>query len=927
MAISAKSVGTWAASNATTQTVTLPTHAAGDMLIVRAGCKPYTATPTISTSGWTAVGTAYANGVTVNGNGTGSVIVRAWYKEATSSSETNPVVDWGTTSAPGGAVAVCYQKGAGESWVAPTGAGGGDDTARTSQTATIGTNISVTAGDMVDFFVVTRDDSAVTVATITQTGVTFDTVVEYPGTALASATSNDGAYDGGYRLASSGTSSAAAVVTHTNAVTESGAAWQTRLRVTAAAVDVAGSLAVSSSASTADTGIYWEENAEGTDGVTVTSSNSSLTDFPVPASKLTFETTASIPEGSSYFRMSTAAATGQGGRDFTRAVDKKSYFRFYYRNSAPTSATDFWRLFDNVGAVPRVRLDLNGSGQINMRDRDTTRGTTTKALSSGEWCRIEVLLDETVDQMTFRMWWGADLHSASTGATNYETMGPLTWTPNAYDEHRFGNIVSVTADGDFDAIAHLINGTNWIGPRPGGTTHSADGSLAVAASNAAAGTAVNDVAGSLAVSHTGTAAGTAVNEGTATLAVTLGNTASATVVNEIAGSLAVAAAVTADAAVVNDIIGSQTYAQSFTATATVERSTSGSLAVASTGSAVSASVTDVATTPLAITVGLSAAATVQNDVSGAVAINTSGTAAATVVNDVASTNLAVAVVGAGTSQREANGTASQSYASAGTAASSADRAAQGSLAVTVSSAAAATVVRAGSASLAVSHAGSSAATVVNEVAGSLAAAHTSSATAEIDGQLSGLLQVSSTGTAATSAIREATGSLSVALSNTAAASITNEAQASLPVGTTGTAVGSILNEEDADLLVASSGTAAASVTNDAQASGPITVVSTAVATVVRSGSASLAVASAGTAATSAVRSGSASLTVVTVLAGSATKVLVTSGALPVAYAGSAAPSADRQASGSLVVASSSTAVAVNPSSTPTIGQLWPRGGG
>lgn len=231
MAISQKSVGTWAASNATTQTVTLPTHAAGDMLIVRAGCKPYTAAPVINTTGWTAVATAYANGATANGVGVGSVIVRAWWKIAASSSETNPVVTWGTTSAPGAAVAVCYQKASTEDWDTPVGAGGGDDTARTSQTATIGSHISVTAGDMVDFFVFSRDDSVITVPTITQTGVTYGTVSINPATALADATSNDCAASGGYRLASSGTSSAAAVVTHTNAATESGAAWQTRLRV------------------------------------------------------------------------------------------------------------------------------------------------------------------------------------------------------------------------------------------------------------------------------------------------------------------------------------------------------------------------------------------------------------------------------------------------------------------------------------------------------------------------------------------------------------------------------------------------------------------------------------------------------------------------------------------------------------------------
>lgn len=236
MAISPRNAGSWADSNATTQTVTLPTHASGDMLIVRAACKPYTATITCSTEGWNPVGNQYTNGTTANGNGVGSLAFRSFYKIATSASETSPVVAWGTTSAPGAAVAIVYQKGAAEDWVTPTGAGGGDATARTSQTCTISSHISVTAGDLIDFWLAWCDNYAATVPSITQTGISaWQSVVEYPDAALSTATSNDMAADGGYRIATTGTSSAAAVVTATFGNSEQGGAWQTRLRVTAAA--------------------------------------------------------------------------------------------------------------------------------------------------------------------------------------------------------------------------------------------------------------------------------------------------------------------------------------------------------------------------------------------------------------------------------------------------------------------------------------------------------------------------------------------------------------------------------------------------------------------------------------------------------------------------------------------------------------------
>lgn len=234
MAITQRAIGAWAVSNATTQTVTLPTHAAGDMLILRTIRKPFTSpdNTVVNTSGWAQVAAGVANGSTANGVGVGSMGFKAFYKIATSSSETNPVVTWGTTSAPGAAVAASYQKASTEAWVTPAGNGGGDATPRTSQTSTIATHISVTTGDLVDFFRGQCDDSgALTVPTITQTGVTYDTVTESPATALLDGTSNDIAADGGYRTATAGTSSAAAVVTGTSAASEEHGAWMTRLRV------------------------------------------------------------------------------------------------------------------------------------------------------------------------------------------------------------------------------------------------------------------------------------------------------------------------------------------------------------------------------------------------------------------------------------------------------------------------------------------------------------------------------------------------------------------------------------------------------------------------------------------------------------------------------------------------------------------------
>jgi hypothetical protein len=233
VAITLRNPGTWDAVLANTQTVTLPTHSTGDMLLVRAGMKHATLPGdiTCATNGWARVG-QYNNGTTASSNGGGDVQVAVFWKVATSGAETNPVITFhaSTNATPGCAVAMAYQLSAGEAWVTPVGAGG-SISAATSYSATMGSHISATVGDLLDSFAVTNDNTTLTSPTVAQTGLTLDAVTESPAAALSSATSNDISADGCYRKATAGTSSAAAVASGTNSVADVGAAFVTRLRV------------------------------------------------------------------------------------------------------------------------------------------------------------------------------------------------------------------------------------------------------------------------------------------------------------------------------------------------------------------------------------------------------------------------------------------------------------------------------------------------------------------------------------------------------------------------------------------------------------------------------------------------------------------------------------------------------------------------
>lgn len=239
MAISHKSTGAWTAAASGSVTVSLPTHASGDLMLVRIAYKSSaiaTCSASTATSGWAKVG-EFHDGTTNSSSGLGSVAVAVFWKVATGSPETDPTIDFSQTVTISARVGVVYQKGAGETWDTPVGDGGGF-TAATSISATIQSHVAVASADLVDFWYAACDNTTCTVPSLSQTGVTYDTVAEQPAAALTTTVGDDIAADGGYRLATSGTSSAAAVVTGTLSSVETGSAWQTRLRLAAAGVTV-----------------------------------------------------------------------------------------------------------------------------------------------------------------------------------------------------------------------------------------------------------------------------------------------------------------------------------------------------------------------------------------------------------------------------------------------------------------------------------------------------------------------------------------------------------------------------------------------------------------------------------------------------------------------------------------------------------------
>lgn len=225
MAISARAAGAWAEYTAD-GTVAIPAGATtGDRMFLFATWKAYTITATVS--GWTPVGIEYADGTANAGNGTGSMKVQCWYKNH-SGSESDPTLDFSASPDQGAAVIVVFQKASTEAWTTPAITNAAISLA-TNWSCTGASDPGIAAGDLLLGLAGFRDDSATMTRNATTgldaSGVSWaSNVNEYPSAHATYTGGLDCSADLVYRIASSGTSSAAPTMTGTLSANETGAA-------------------------------------------------------------------------------------------------------------------------------------------------------------------------------------------------------------------------------------------------------------------------------------------------------------------------------------------------------------------------------------------------------------------------------------------------------------------------------------------------------------------------------------------------------------------------------------------------------------------------------------------------------------------------------------------------------------------------------
>lgn len=211
MTVSFRAVGSWEnGSTGLTADEVLAVPAAqvtGDMMLAIGCWKDFSITAQIS--GWTEL-IEIADGTTGTGNGTGSMKIGAWYKEATSDTESDPTLDFSTTTnLLGEGVIIVFSKSL-TYWKTPVYLQAAWTASAGPQTISAGTTVDVPSGAVVIGIAAIRDDSgtftrATTAISDASGAITWNgNYVESPATHASTTTGNDMSCDMGYRLVTTG---------------------------------------------------------------------------------------------------------------------------------------------------------------------------------------------------------------------------------------------------------------------------------------------------------------------------------------------------------------------------------------------------------------------------------------------------------------------------------------------------------------------------------------------------------------------------------------------------------------------------------------------------------------------------------------------------------------------------------------------------
>ena len=212
--------------------------AVGDRVFMISVWKPFSITATCrdnsTAAAWTEIDES-ADGSVGVGNGTGSVKVGVWYFDW-NGTDINGEVLFSTAVDIQMTSILTFRKDASDTWDTPTFTNGNQSGSTISVTGA--SNLNYAAGDLMLAILGIRDDGTFTSFSADATGISWASAFnQAPATNGSTTLGNDISAAAGYRIASSGTSSAAPTMSGTLGATETGRGTFIRQSVTTTAAE------------------------------------------------------------------------------------------------------------------------------------------------------------------------------------------------------------------------------------------------------------------------------------------------------------------------------------------------------------------------------------------------------------------------------------------------------------------------------------------------------------------------------------------------------------------------------------------------------------------------------------------------------------------------------------------------------------------
>lgn len=145
------------------------------------------------------------------------------------------------------------------------------------------------------------------------------------------------------------------------------------------------------------------------------------------------------------------------------------YQRLYVRvqTALPAANMVLIRAYQTTGPATRAQVRLKTDGTFDIRNGTTSVATSTFALTTGAWVRLEWLVDETAGVNSLRIFHGANLNGSTADETLTSSALATGVTTNQLD---VGQVSTPSGVVDLYLDAWAYSTAGWVGPAAAGAT-------------------------------------------------------------------------------------------------------------------------------------------------------------------------------------------------------------------------------------------------------------------------------------------------------------------------------------------------------------------------------------------------------------------------------------------------------------------------